>query len=227
MTTTDERPPFQLLAVCTGNICRSPAVERLLARRMGVPHCAVGRPTATADRLRTPARAAKPTLDTSVLISSAGVAAVVGAAISEPMSALLLREDANLDVSGFGARQLTAEMLTAADLVLTLTRQHRAAAVEMSPGVVRRTFTLRELARLALGIDLGELPSAPGSTAADRLRALVPLAAAQRGIVPSTPADDDVVDPYGGGAALYRISFDQMRPAIDAVAALARGADAP
>ena len=55
--------PFTVLAVCTGNICRSPAVERLLVAELG------------------------PGSDVHVV--SAGVGAVVGAPISPPMAALL------------------------------------------------------------------------------------------------------------------------------------------
>ena len=56
------RELFSILAVCTGNVCRSPAVERLLASKLG--------PT--------------------VRVSSAGTHALVGHPISEPMAALLL-----------------------------------------------------------------------------------------------------------------------------------------
>ena len=52
---------FTILTVCTGNLCRSPAAERLLASKLG--------PT--------------------VKVSSAGTHALVGQPISEPMAALL------------------------------------------------------------------------------------------------------------------------------------------
>ena len=52
---------FSILAVCTGNICRSPAVERLLASQVAP----------------------------SVSVSSAGTHALVGHPISEPMATLL------------------------------------------------------------------------------------------------------------------------------------------
>jgi len=53
--------PFSILTVCTGNVCRSPAVERLLSTELG--------PT--------------------VQVSSAGTHALVGHPISQPMAALL------------------------------------------------------------------------------------------------------------------------------------------
>ena len=52
---------FSILTVCTGNVCRSPAVERLLASKLG--------PT--------------------VSVASAGTHALVGHPISEPMAVLL------------------------------------------------------------------------------------------------------------------------------------------
>ena len=51
-----------MLAVCTGNVCRSPAVERLIAHLAG--------PT--------------------VSVTSAGTHALVGHPISDPIAALLL-----------------------------------------------------------------------------------------------------------------------------------------
>ncbi len=188
---TDLRAPtFSILTVCTGNICRSPAVERLLARGLGE----------------------------TVLVTSAGTRATVGGPVSAPMVPLLVA--AGVSVDGFTARQVTEQMVRDADLVLPLTRAHRSAVVELAPAAVRRTFTLRELARLAVAVDPAALP--PG-TPADRLRALVPLAAARRGLVPATAADDDVVDPYGRGDAVYARSFGLIEPAVRAIVAVALG----
>lgn len=203
--------PFEVLAVCTGNICRSPAVERLLAARLGVPFR--DSTTSRADVESAAHRA-------GVVTASAGVGAVVGAPVSAPMAELL--HAAGADAEGFVARQLTVDLVRSAGLVLVLTRRHRSAVVELFPAAVRRTFTLRELARLAEGVDTALLPHGPQTTVADRLRALVPLAAARRGMVASDPALDDVIDPYRGSSALYRQSFDELEPAVDTLAALVR-----
>lgn len=211
MTSPDVARPFEVLAICTGNICRSPAVERLLAARLGVPYRDSTLSHADVDGV---ARRA------GVVTASAGVGAVVGAPVSAPMAELL--HDAGADADGFVARQLTAELVRAAGLVLVLTRRHRSAVVELEPAAVRRTFTLRELARLADGVDAALLPHGPQTTVADRVRALVPLAAARRGLVASDPALDDVVDPYRGSSALYRRSFDELEPAVERLAALMR-----
>lgn len=185
-------PPFTVLTVCTGNICRSPAVERLLAAALGP--------------------------DSGVHVESAGVGAVVGAPVAPLMADLL--DGVGVGHQGFAARQVTERMVRDADLVLPLTRRHRAALVELSPAAVRRTFTVRELARLATAVGADALP--PGSPA-ERLGALLPLAAAQRGLQRARPEDDDVVDPWGYDERTYARSFDQLAPAVEAIAAVAVG----
>lgn len=185
--------PFTVLTVCTGNICRSPAVERLLVARLGP--------------------------DADVRVVSAGTRALVGHPVSGPMVPLMVAADASAD--GFAARQLTAEMIREADLVLPLTRQHRSAVVELVPAAVRRTFTLLELARLAGTVDPDAIP---GGSPAQRLTALVPLLAGERARHHHRPGfDDDVPDPYGRGDAVYARVFAAIEPAVDAVARLARG----
>lgn len=172
-----------MLAVCTGNVSRSPCVEHLLG-------------------------AALPGLE----VGSAGVKAVVGASVDPPMAEYL--RSRGLEVDGFAARQLTADMVARADLVLALTRQHRVCVVELVPAAVRRTFTLREFARV-----LGALPERPsGDSPSDRLAAAVPLAAAGRWRArPHPPAEDDVKDPYGRGPRIYRRSLADIQRAVDQI----------
>ncbi len=135
---------YTILCVCTGNICRSPAAERLLAARLGP----------------------------EVRVASAGTLGLVGHGIQPEMAAHL----AALGVPdvGFTSRRLTAADVREADLVLGLAREHRAAAVELVPAAVRRSFTLLEFARLLATIGPDELPA---GSVVDRLQAAVPLAA--------------------------------------------------
>jgi protein-tyrosine phosphatase len=119
---------FSILAVCTGNVCRSPAVERLLASQLGP----------------------------SVSVSSAGTHALVGHPIAEPMTALL--QQAGVDPEPFQGRRLSEKMLKDANLVLTMTRAQRGLVVELWPAAVRRAFTLREFARLLGWLDPSALP---------------------------------------------------------------------
>lgn len=109
---------FTLLCVCTGNICRSPVTERLLADRLGP----------------------------AITLTSAGTAAPAGAPMAPEMIELLSARGIVAD--DFVARGLRRPQLQGADLVLTATREHRALAAELFPAAVRRLFTLREFARL-------------------------------------------------------------------------------
>lgn len=110
---------FSVLTVCTGNICRSPAVETLLRH----------------------------VLDASVTVGSAGTRALVGHPVAEPMADLLTAD--GLPPTGFAARQLSPALVEQADLVLALTTAHRARVVELVPSAVRRTVTVTELGRLS------------------------------------------------------------------------------
>jgi len=188
-------PPPRILAVCTGNISRSPAVERLLRAR----------------------------LDDSIQIDSAGVGAVVGAPIDPPVADFLQAFDA--DVSGFAARQIDDSMVAAADLVLTLTRAHRAQVLEWVPAAVRRTFTLLEFTRVLESLDLSGLPA--DTDAGARLRAILPVVIAGRALAPrpALAAGDDVPDPYGRDAAAYARSLAMIEAATATMARLIGGAE--
>ena len=90
-------------------------------------------------------------LGPTVSVSSAGTHALVGHPISEPMARLLRSSGAEEAV--FAARRLTEKLVKEADLVLALTRAQRGLVVELWPPAVRRTFTLREFARLLEQVD--------------------------------------------------------------------------
>jgi protein-tyrosine phosphatase len=180
-------PRFRILVVCTGNICRSPAAERLLAHRL------------------------KP----SIQIGSAGTCAQPGQPMAPPMVALV--RSAGADPHGFAARMVEPRLVRAADLVLTMTRDHRAAAVEVWPGAVRHSFTLLEFARLLLAVPPAAL-SEP--TLGGRLQAAVPLAAARRSRLNQAADADDIADPFQRSAADYAQSFFQIQAAVDVIVRL-------
>lgn len=180
---------FTLLTVCTGNICRSPAAERLFAAAFSVEN---------------------------ITVASAGTHAMVGEPISPPMAALL--DDLGAHTAGFAARRLTEEQIAGADVILAMTREHRSFVVGMVPAAVKRTFTLREFARLSTQVSSADLDEAagPDAGAARRLAALVPLAARHR--APVEPELDDVVDPYRRKQKVYEESFGQVLPAVRTIA---------
>jgi protein-tyrosine phosphatase len=151
-------------------------------------------------------------LGPTVRVDSAGTHALVGHPISEPMAALL--RGGGVEPDSFEARQLSEQMLKEADLILSMTRVQRSLVVELWPGAVRRTFTLREFARLLSWVDPSMLPA---GTRADRLTAAIPLAVAARGRERRSPDEDDVIDPYRLSNAVYAGSFAQIMSAVDSI----------
>lgn len=110
--------------VCTGNVCRSPYIERLLRGEV--------------ERL-------------GVRVASAGTMALHGEPMQDGTAALLT--DRGLNADGFVARQLTPAMVVQADLVLTATREHRSQVVRTAPSGLRYVFALNDFSDLVSGID--------------------------------------------------------------------------
>jgi protein-tyrosine phosphatase len=178
MTTTQIDPtkaevPFRILAVCTGNICRSPMVERLLVALLSEQ------------------------LPGEFVVESAGTGALVGNPI-DPQVAGIIRVLGG-SAEDFSARQLTPEIIKNQDLVLALTREHRRKVVEMAPAMLRRTFTLREFARLVASLELND-----SLVGAHRWRAALPKAVRARSAHGGLPEHDDVIDPYRQGAEVHQ-----------------------
>lgn len=170
----------RILTVCTGNICRSPYMERVLAHELA---------------------------PLGVQVSSAGTGALDGRPI-EPGSVALL-EARGIDVSRFAARQLQAEMVEAADLVLTATREHRRLVVQEAPSALGRVFAVLDFADLCEGLSAADIERAPGDNVVARLAA---AAGARRALVPARlDGDADVIDPFTGGDAAFR----QMQAQLD------------
>lgn len=161
-------------------------------------------------------------MDDSVRVHSAGTHAVVGAPVDAQMTTHL-----PMTCADFSARQLDAAALRDAGLILGLTREHRAHAVEILPAAVRRTFTLREFARIL------SLPEefTPGGSAAQFFAGAVARAAALRPLArASSPDADDITDPYRLTDEVFAECFDQIEAAVQVIAGRWRGeplADVP
>jgi protein-tyrosine phosphatase len=95
-----------ILVVCTGNICRSPMAEALLRA-----HLARLRPQAT--------------------VSSAGLAALEGRP-ADPIAVALLAER-GIDLSAHRARQITPELVAAAELVLVMEAEQQRHLERLAP----------------------------------------------------------------------------------------------
>ena len=161
-----------ILVVCTGNICRSPVGEAVLQSQ----------------------------LSEEVTISSAGTHAVVGAP-AEPEVQEFLRRELNLE-SDHVARQLTREQAESADLIITMTSEHRSWVARSAPRAVRRTFTLKELSLL--------LDALPSETQFSSLEGVALAASRLRPRLAGELVDLDIADPYGGPPEGYESSFSEV-----------------
>jgi protein-tyrosine phosphatase len=110
---------IDVLILCTGNICRSPAAEAMLRHR--------------AERLGVEAR-----------VGSAGLLHDGQPAHNSSISTLAGR---GLDLTAHRSRRLTAAAVRNADLVLGMAREHVREAVVLVPSAFPKVFTLKELVR--------------------------------------------------------------------------------
>jgi protein-tyrosine phosphatase len=171
-------PRVRILFVCTGNLCRSAVAERLtrsLASRV---------------------LAHSPELD-RVEVVSAGIHAEDGERM-HPRSARAL-EALGGSASGFRSQRLTGELAASADLVLTMTRDQRAAALGVNPRGLHRTFTLAEAADLVRLADLSRLELMPLDARAAEFGRRLNAARSCRLVSPA----DDISDPMGQRAAVH------------------------
>lgn len=191
-------PPVRIMTVCTGNICRSPLAELLLATRLR---------------------------DVGVAVESAGVRGLNQFPMTPEAIDLALEYGvAEADADAHRSRYLSESMLTSPDLILAMSRDHRRAIAELAPARLRSTFTVREFARLAADVSDDELTAVGGETPGERLRAAAAIVAGRRGLVaaPLDAADDDVIDPYRREWEVYVASAQQLVPALDQVERVVR-----
>ncbi|WP_458040794.1 MULTISPECIES: arsenate reductase/protein-tyrosine-phosphatase family protein [Bacteria] len=188
----------ELLTVCTGNICRSPLAEVLLRERLA---------------------------PLAVSVGSAGTRAMVGSGMT-PEAVRLAEANRATDASAHRSRQLTEGLLAGPDLIFAMSREHRRAIVDLSPRLLRSTFTLREFARLASCVSTADVGAAVAGAADEReaLKLAVAHVASQRGLVdlPADAADDDVIDPYRRSWKTYELTASQLVPAVDEVVRVLR-----
>ncbi len=184
---------MRILTVCTGNIRRSPVAERLLPAGL--------------DQV----------LPGAFEVRSAGTRAMVGDPVQPPSAAII--ETYGGTPGGFAARQLTPAILQATDIVLTMATGHRGEVLQLDPSMLRKTFTIREFARLLGALEVRD--AAGGGTAAEASdvgslwRALpARLASVRHLALAADPTDNDVTDPYRRSADVYEKMEDQLAPAI-------------
>ena len=195
--------PVRILTVCTGNICRSPVAERLL--QAGLDQVLPG----------------------GFEVRSAGTRAMVGGPI-QPLSADIVRMYGGTD-KAFAARQLTAKILRDTDIVLTMTSKHRGEVLQLDASLLKRTFTIREFARMLEALEerdaaaMPPLASEKASDAGTLWRGLsARLASVRHLALAADSADNEVIDPYKRGPEVYRQMEDELAPAILTILRYAR-----
>ena len=180
----------RVLVVCTGNVCRSPYMERRLARGLA---------------------------GTGVVVVSAGTRALVGEGI-DPGSAERLRK-VGAGVDDFAATQLTAQIVADADLVLTASREHRGEVVQLHPKALRYCFTWTDFADLVHGLEpAGYGRPGPDQTWVSHVAAVA--AARRGTIPPRPREESDILDPYGRAPEEFYLMAEQIEEGLAPIVAV-------
>jgi protein-tyrosine phosphatase len=176
---------LSVLLVCTGNICRSPMAEGFLRDR--------------SSRF----------LGGGIRVNSAGT----WARGDQPPTpeAMAVAGERGVDIEGNRSTTFLPELADRADLVVTMTEEHKEEVLDLAPEVRAKVFTLKELVEL-----LAELPAA--DPAVSRQALLDRIAAADRmrrhpGVV--SAVDMDVADPLGLSVEAYRATAWEIEGLID------------
>lgn len=125
----------RVLVICTGNVCRSPYIERVLRSALS---------------------------GTGIDVTSAGTGALVGARMQPGSTAQLARLD--ISDKGFRAQQVNRAQVERADLIIAASRAHVGEVARYSPLALRRGFALLDLADLLSDVDAAVIAAAPGET---------------------------------------------------------------
>jgi protein-tyrosine phosphatase len=194
---THHLPPFTVLHVCMGNICRSPMAERLLDLEL---------------------RKAGGSGDL-VYSHSAGTGGWHEGEEMNPPAARQVKARGG-DPADFAARKLRTDHIDAADLILTATADQAEYVTALRPDAESRTFVLGEFGRLLGAVDLGELPPI-GATPIDiQVRGEALVAAVNRLRGTSAPqAQDDLDDPWGRGDQTFSRVADEIEATVRPLAA--------
>lgn len=187
----------RVLFVCTANLCRSPMAELLMRHAL------------------------QQRRDHALWqVASVGINAVPGRRI-HPKAAITL-DELGVDHSAFRSRSIGSEELSGFDIILTSTRDQRAAIVRSDPRVLTRTFTIRQLGYL---LEAAEPLSADDAGAIGD--SLIDAARRARAVRRARLAEDDLDDPVSEPQLVFRQCAGILTDNIAAILAVVPDSDPP
>ncbi|MEX2422165.1 MAG: low molecular weight phosphatase family protein [Actinomycetota bacterium] len=164
-----------ILAVCTGNVCRSPLAEGFL-------------------RVALDARSAGTSMD----VTSAGTMGWNGSG-ADPLS-VGAGAERGIDISSHIARPTTTTGLRGAALIVGMAPEHVEIVTRQVPAAAATSFTLKELVRLLEALP----PPGPGEPEALLVARVSHADALRRSGFEGNPHDEDVADPLGMPLEAFR-----------------------
>ncbi|NPV54587.1 MAG: low molecular weight protein arginine phosphatase [Firmicutes bacterium] len=197
------RRPRKVLVICTGNTCRSPMAEAMLREgfRSLKPSKEQGEgasgPGAGTDGIE---------------VISAGLYAPEGAPAS-PFAVEVMKER-GLDISGHRARSITRQLVEDADIILTMTDDHKRSLVAMYPEARDKVLSIKEFA-VGKGFPIGE---GFADEAGDKPGGGRPGDGDGAG-----DGYGDIADPYGKSIDIYRAVADEIGDAVERIISRFKG----
>ena len=179
---------IDVLILCTANQCRSPMAEALLRHRLD-EH------------------------GVDAVVTSAGLYPAGNPAMEHAVEVMA---DRGLDLEPHRSRQVDADALARADLVLGMTREHVREVAVLDPGILPRTFTLKELVRA--GLDAG--PRRPGESVDAYLARLGAGRRREALLGVGHDPDFDVEDPVGRPIADFEVTAIELEELLDRLVSL-------
>lgn len=182
---------IRILALCSGNVCRSPLAAMLLADRLN------------------PAR---------FEVTSAGTSPMIGDQMPTEAQELAARMGCT-QAQYHRARAVTEEDLSASDLIIGMARTHANRAIQLQPSAVTRTYTLLGLAQTVAHIKTQHVRTLHRQESNVEVATLKTITR-MRGTVPRLHPTHlyDLEDPYGRSKQAYERSGRQIVAAIDQIA---------